>query len=124
MSNKKSLSVAAYLEDEINKQARADTLKILKGVVYGTPVDKGRAKGNWQTSVSAPITTETELLDPSGSTAISKAAAVVASAKAVKYPTFWISNNLPYIEELNKGSSKQAPAMFVETVIKRVTNER
>jgi hypothetical protein len=26
----------------------------------------------------------------------------------------WLSNNVPYIRQLNAGSSQQAPAMFVE----------
>jgi hypothetical protein len=29
----------------------------------------------------------------------------------------YISNNLPYIDRLNKGHSKQAPAGFIESAI-------
>ncbi len=110
------------MRDEVNKVARATTINVLKGVVLSTPIDTGRARGNWQVSVSKPINSSTDTNDKAGSSTISKGAATTLAHKQVKYPIFWVVNNLPYIEELNRGTSTQAPAKFVETVIKRVEN--
>jgi len=117
-----SLSIKAELNADVNELARATTLNVLKGVVLATPRDTGRAKGNWQVSISGPINTQTELLDLTGRLAINKGLVKILAAKTVKNPVFWVTNNLPYIEGLNAGTSTQAPAKFVETVIKQVTN--
>ncbi len=39
-------------------------------VVLGTPVDTGRARGNWFPSINTPATGVTDATDPSGSAAI------------------------------------------------------
>lgn len=123
MSFKDDLKINDILELEVNKVARATTINILNGVVLSTPVDTGRARGNWQTSVSSPIESQRDKLDKSGGSTISEGTTFVQSRSKAKYPVFWISNNLPYIEELNRGTSDQAPAKFVESVIKRVANK-
>lgn len=111
------MNISEIFEREVNKVARATTLNILKGVVLATPIDTGRARGNWQTSVSKSISLPVDSLDKSGGSTINKGEAVLSATKGIKYPVYWISNNLPYIEELNRGSSQQAPAKFVESVI-------
>ena len=97
---------------------RSSALAIFRGVILGTPVDEGRARGNWQASVHAPITKETETKDKGGHSTISKAESVTGSAKLGD--VVYLANNLPYIGKLNSGSSTQAPAMFVEANVKRV----
>ena len=113
----------AALESEVNKVARATALNIVKGLTFSTPKDTGMAKGNWQTSANAPIMTTIDRLDLTGSQANTEAASVTESIKNIKYPEIWITNNLPYIGILNNGSSQQAPAKFVESVIKKVVNK-
>lgn len=114
--------VAVFLKDEINKQIRADALNILTGVVLATPVDTGRARGNWQASLSAPIKAEIKRIDKSGQSAINAGNSEIGKARDVEYPVIFITNNLPYISALNAGTSDQAPEKFVETVIKKVMN--
>ena len=46
----------------------------------------------------------------------------VVTAKDIELPTLTISNNQPYGEQLNSGTSDQAPSMFVELEIQRVEN--
>lgn len=116
-----TLSVKDELEGEVNKLVRATALQIHSGVVLKTPVDTGRARGNWQVSTS-PVSAQLAILDKSGGATIQKGISKIGSAKAIKYPTVYITNNLPYIEELNRGTSTQAPAKFVESTIKQVTN--
>lgn len=116
------MSILTELESEVNKLARATMINVLKGVVLGTPVDTGRARGNWQVSVSSPNNSQTETLDKSGGNAIGLGVQKTQTAKNIKYPVLWLTNNLPYIGVLNDGSSEQAPKKFVESVIKRVEN--
>jgi hypothetical protein len=82
-------------------------------VILYTPLDTGRAKGNWFVSVRAPVTTyDWNRYSPSGASQIAE------NRKNLKNwrpdDTIYIRNNLPYIEKLNRGGSQQAPAAFVE----------
>ncbi len=102
-------------------------LEILSRVVLSTPVDTGRARGNWQTTLNAPATAEVERLDPSGASAISDGTGTINGAP--QFPLICIANNLPYIGALNYGKppgrqhSKQAPLQFVELAVQGVMNE-
>lgn len=94
---------------------RAAIIEILNGVVLTTPVKSGRAKGNWQTTVNSPASGVIE--------GVRSPAAVEAEGRAnmgEMKDTVFITNNLPYIGKLNEGSSKQAPARFVESEVARV----
>jgi len=97
------------------KIARVATLELFNGVIRATPVDTGRARGNWQTSVGAPV---------NGEIAREGDAAALAEVEA-KTPQgagqiTYLSNNLPYIEELENGSSTQAPEGMVRKNMDRV----
>ena len=116
------MSITAELEDDVNQLARATMINVLKGLVLATPVDTGRARGNWQVSVSRPINSQSKDFDKGGGATINKGVAETAKAKIIKYPILWLTNNLPYIEALNNGHSDQAPKKFVEAAIKRVEN--
>lgn len=118
MSYAKSLQVGDYLADEVNKEVRAIGINLLNGFTRVTPVDTGRARGNWFAGISKPIRT----IDPDrkASSAVVEGVNAINSAKAIEYPEIIISNNLPYIERLNDGHSTQAPKKFVESEIDRV----
>ena len=119
-----SLSIYADLEEDVNKLARATAFNLLTGIVKKTPVDTGRARGNWQLNINNPISSISDEKSQSGAAAINKGAAVIGKAKDIEFPVFWLTNNLPYIGRLNNGYSQQAPAKFVETEIKRVVNKK
>lgn len=98
-----------------------------------TPVDESTAISNWQLSIHEAVAGDRTafVLGSGGSTKDASAAAARSAAERqlrVKRPEdfVYISNVLPYIVPLNDGSSKQAPAGFVErsvlmgrTLIKR-----
>lgn len=100
-----------------NKIARVATLELFSGVIKSTPVDTGRARGNWQTAPGSPAAGETERLDKSGGEAISE---VEAKTPEGAGQVTYLSNNLPYIMELEEGSSKQAPEGMVRKNMDRV----
>ncbi|MEK9721878.1 MAG: hypothetical protein VW405_00155 [Rhodospirillaceae bacterium] len=91
---------------------RKIALQALEGVVNRTPVDTGRARGNWQTTTGRPAIGEVAGTDQDGGSTV--AAGLVPLAGLEPFSSVWITNNVPYIEELEHGSSAQAPAGMVE----------
>jgi len=111
--------------DKTSKTADAEVRKIcldlLTGIVLKTPVDTGRARANWFTSVGSPSANVTEATDPSGSATISSAIGPISKAVG---NVLWITNNLPYIYRLEfEGWSKQAPAGMVRVTINDIARQ-
>ena len=97
--NKFAKSMDIELETVVRKLA----FEIYKGVTQKTPVDTGRAKANWNIGLGAidsRITKNTTFQ------------AIEPPKGAGKRPIY-ITNNLPYINKLENGSSKQAPTGMV-----------
>ena len=122
MAFEQSLSIAVDLEEDVNAEVRAVGLNLLRGLIRLTPVDTGRAKGNWFVSIVNP----SRAIDGQRrqATAFSEGIIEIALARGMAYPTVTLSNNLPYIERLNDGYSMQAPKKFVETELDRIVNAR
>lgn len=91
----------------------------LKRVVQKTPVDTGRARGNWQVSVGQPIETVRDERDKRGGRTISEGFDVM-DAQAQPYGVVYISNNVDYIGPLEDGSSKQAPEGMVAVTVAEI----
>lgn len=89
----------------IDETVRAVTIELFSGVIEQTPVDTGRARGNWQCTTESPATGETDRLDPSGRDAMAEVSANAAGVGGVTY----LTNNLPYILPLEEGHSTQSP---------------
>lgn len=119
MSYESDFSVIDELTDDINKEARKVALKALRNVVLATPVDTGRARGNWRVGINSDPTGEVETKSKKGAQAIRLGQAEISSAEGKGLVDIVIANNLPYIERLNDGWSEQAPAKFVERAIRR-----
>lgn len=95
----------------LERKVRAVALKVDKELAATTPVDTGRARANWLPSLNTP---DTRTVEPNQKPEIGP----VLSAYKIQ-DTILISNNLPYIQRLNDGWSKRAPAGFVESAIAR-----
>ncbi len=117
---KNTLSIYDEMEEFVNEQARAISLRFLSIVVRRTPKKTGRAMGNWYVGVTRPV----RAINPNRreQEAITQGTTKIESAQSVEFPTIFISNNLPYIGRLNEGYSDQAPALFVETAFKAAQN--
>ena len=76
---------------------RGTALSLFSKVIARTPVDTGRARMNWMAGLNHP--------------GAGRFTRVVATAKLGD--SIFLTNNLPYIEALEYGSSKQAPAGMV-----------
>jgi hypothetical protein len=107
---------------------------VLKRLVRETPVDTGRARSNWLLSLGSPtgafISPHSPIpkrKDPrkkrerrNANTAISAGESIVLSFTPgdKESQVLWISNNTPYISDLNSGTSVQAAQGFVEDAVK------
>jgi len=86
----------------------------------GTPVDTGWARANWLPSLASPVNSPAGEPTPSGVlTAGAAQQAGVGAVLGYKLPSgpVYVTNNVSYITRLNDGSSKQAPAGFVQKAI-------
>lgn len=94
--------------------AQAVPLELTRRVVLASPVDTGRFRANWNVATNRADLATTEDTDESGSSAINRAAAVRVKLGDDVY----VTNNLPYAQPLEEGSSDQAPHGMVATSIK------
>ncbi len=98
--------------DKVDKVRRASVLELFKLVILATPVDTGRLRGNWQTTINSPATGVRDKDDPTGGISVAEALANLGSLLDV----VWMVNNLPYAERVEyDGWSKQAPEGMVRT---------
>jgi hypothetical protein len=111
-----------FLDDVVPKRAwnmqYRIILEAITKIVKRTPVDTGRARANWQLTKSQPSTRVFKKTDPEGDETIAKAMRVLD--RMDPYSTFFISNNLDYIEYLEEGSSKQAPYGMVAVTVEEL----
>ncbi len=104
-------------EEKMNRAIRKIAIDAFSEVILKTPVDTGRARGNWQVAIGEMPTGTIELDDKSGQIAIGK---VQAEAMGVKPgDVIYLANSLPYIQALEDGSSTQAPAGMVKLTAQR-----
>ena len=79
------------------------------------PVDTGWARANWAVFIgSEPPSQPIGTRPPEGTriNVIQDPTAVLAATP--QYPMIWVYNNVPYIEVLEDGHSKQAPSGMLE----------
>lgn len=93
----------------LEKTVRAVALIVDSALVNTTPVDTGRARSNWLPSLNIP---DVRIVEPGQKPNIRNAILQYNIADNIL-----ITNNLPYIQKLNDGSSKQAPAGFVDAAL-------
>lgn len=90
-------------------------------IVFSTPVDLGRARGNWFPSINLPSNNVSlNTFDKNGGATVAKIAGTVSGAKLGD--TLWLSNNLDYIGKLENGSSTQAPQGMVAVNVAAVSS--
>lgn len=101
---------------------RKTALELFTQIVRKTPVDTGRARGNWTAGIGT-LPAGTDAPDKKGGATIAQAAAVIATAEP-DGPAIYIGNNTPYILRLEIGppkpTSKQAPAGMVRVSIENL----
>jgi len=102
-----AVAEAKLYADDLVKFHKKIHFEVLNRIVLRTPVDQGRARANWQSSVNEIPSDQVLGLDVAGT------ATVVAGLQAISaLPPFavtYIMNNVPYIIPLEEGHSPQSP---------------
>ena len=107
--------------DDLEEAVALIGLQAVRGIDLKSPVDGGRFRGNWNTSIGAPDFTTTENVDPSGSATVSRATAVLSGYGSTEgFPEINISNGLDYGPPLEDGHSGQAPGGMVALTVTEI----
>ena len=96
-----------------DKAIRAIALQLFGAIIKDTPVDTGRLRGNWQTTISnAASGSFPDSKDKNGQKSQSALKATVEKLKAGQ--KIFLTNNLPYAKAIEDGHSKQRPFGMVK----------
>ncbi len=104
-------------------------LDVVANLVETTPVDTGWARGNWVPSIGTPFIADLGSVTPTvananaASSRQATASVSVATGYRLRRGSVFVSNNVPYITELNDGSSAKAPAGFVQLAIAKAVQQ-
>ena len=83
-------------------------------IVYQTPYKTGLARGNWRITVGQRPSGAIDRKDEGEGVIISEISSLKGSSV---FANIFISNNLHYIEDLEEGSSGQAPSGILRVVV-------
>lgn len=107
-------NLRAELDTEINKAIntvqRANAFAATSELALVTPVDTGRARSSWVLS-NSNITLDNTSNPSAGANFL------LGPIPSDRIETLYITNGTPYIQDLNAGSSLQAPPRFVEKTL-------
>ena len=112
--------LAENLDIAIGVVTMRATLGIFNGIVQRTPVDTGRARASWAVSVAEPSTLYIEPVPKAKkgeSQEVLPPPEFPAELEIDGTQKVYIVNNLPYIEPLENGHSKQAPNGMVKLAL-------
>jgi hypothetical protein len=114
---------AKYVTKHSDELTRKVALAVVRALLDATPVRTGRARTNWRTLLyKADNVLYWPLPDKPPSPQFAYDRALQEAEETIGIYTggrrsIWIINNVPYIRDLNRGTSAQAPAGFVEAAV-------
>lgn len=117
MARRTPAQFAARIPDRVSQVKRYMAFDLWNRVTRGNPVDTGRSRAAWNLSVGAADLAVPD--KPPKSTTLAPPSLPTLGEIPAGVPVV-LSNNLPYVPELEKGSSKQAPDGFVQRSIDEV----
>ena len=112
--------IALNLAEQLHELRKDIVLERTSQLVDATPIDTSYARANWIAAVgdgpSGPIGTTD---NPSAAQAAQQAGIAAVMTSRDPEAEMGVTNHVDYLEHLNKGSSPQAEANFVEHAIER-----
>lgn len=120
----KSLNALAdYATKSVEQVIRKSCIDLYRKVVERTPVDAGRAKGNWMIST----TDSNHTMDDKDGFSLNEIKSIIEGeirdfSFDIHDDQVIIYNNLEYIPMLENGTSRQAPAGMVSVSLVEFTN--
>lgn len=115
-------SLEAFTEKLMTRLA----LNLTANFVEDTPVATGWARANWVPAIGTPRrkTAGTRAAAEAGKIDFGPQTSGQLAVLGYKLgPAIFISNNVPYIDKLNEGSSSKAPAAFIQAAILRAIKQ-
>jgi len=113
--NRATLNLKGFAEEQV----RGTLFSLTSRVIKETPVDTGRLRNNWQSSIGSPLRGELSGVDKTGAGAIRRANSTIANLELGE--TFYFTNNLPYAARIEfEGYSDQAPSGMLRVNVERV----
>jgi hypothetical protein len=103
--------------ERIELAVKKTAIDMFGRVVLRTAVDTGLARGSWSFSEGGPRRGYRGL-DPGGGGTVGRIAAGVNGARMGDGTEWWLTNTVPYIERLENGWSRQAPAGMVKITVR------
>lgn len=125
--SQRMFGLANKIEKNANEKVKDAAKAFLTTVVEMTPVDTGQAVSSWKVGLNyKPRGTRVFAEGTDGSTASANRSAVLALelpkiAARVTGQTISVVNTAPYIQRLNNGTSRKAPAGFIDTAYLNAT---
>ena len=110
---------AAKTKSDMGTAKRAIVFNLFKEPIKKTPVDTGRAKGNWFVSEGMPSSAINQDIDKSQLGAVGPSAQAQLNLISIDFGLDFLTNNLPYIRKLELGGSRQAPVGMVRTTLRQ-----
>lgn len=99
-------------------------IDLLRLIVQRTPVDTGRARGNWQVTINVPAVGETGKFDTSSSLEGGGSSEDLSALAQLRLgDVIFITNNVPYIVRLEEGWSAQAPQGMLAVSIQQLQED-
>ena len=107
--------------DEVIKIEKTIVLDAFTSIIMKTPVDTGRARGNWQINTGGPAAGFAKTNSKTGRAPLRKGTSEINNAPA--HSAYYIVNNVPYVPYLENGSSKQAPLGMVALTVQEIVTK-
>lgn len=115
MSGTFALQLSQFAEkakENADKAVRGVALEVWGRLIYRSPVDTGRFRGNWQLTVNSPPAGTIAVSGTSESPAPPPPTPDLIPGQGISGPIY-LGNNLPYAQRLEFGYSNQAPSGLV-----------
>jgi hypothetical protein len=126
MTDRQIRVVIGDLEAFATRIVKRLALNINANLIEDTPVDTGWARANWVLEIGSPFTGTAGTREDAEAGRVDQNPQQLGIGKIAAYklgPIIYESNNVPYIEKLNDGSSAQAPSAFVQAAILRAVQQ-
>lgn len=127
MASRNVRVVVDGLRKDLGRVVREVVTSLHGHLVGTTPVDTGWAQSNWVPQVGSAFDGTAGTREAAEAGRLDQGPANAGLLEVAGYQEdqgdVHVTNNVPYIEKLNAGSSAQAPAAFVQAAIVRVLED-
>lgn len=110
---------AKKTKSDMGTAKRAIVFNLFKEPIKKTPVDTGRAKGNWFVTSGAPSTSINTKDQKTVLGSVDPHSQQQLKLVTDEFGVDFLTNNLPYIGRLEYGYSDQAPAGMIRTTLRQ-----